>query len=130
MKRIWERLRAAVPAPAALAVAAAFALMLIAGGGGRESGGNTGLEARVSRALSQIAGAERVEVVIRTKTLEVQGSGFSAGGTAQEIPCGAIAVVEGAQDPYLRVQVAQALCALLGLQAAQVDVLSAAGGMD
>ena len=40
----------------------------------------------------------------------------------------AYAAAGGADDPLVRMQLTQALCALLGLQASAVSVVSASGG--
>ena len=55
-------------------------------------------------------------------------SGLLSGKTdeAAEIPCGAVAVAQGADDPLVRIQLEQALCALLGLPGTAVSVM--AGG--
>lgn len=130
MKQIWARLRAAIPAPAALALLIAFAWVLLFRGENTFATDVTRLERRVGRTLSRIEGVQRVDIVIRTIAFEAQGERtvFAEGRASQEVPCGAVAVVDGAQDPYVRAQIIQALCALLGLQAAQVEVLSAVGG--
>ena len=71
-----------------------------------------------------------MSVVIRTR--ETSGGGstglFSSDAAKETVPCGAVAVAEGADDPLVRMQLTQALCALLGLQASAVSVVSASGG--
>jgi len=46
------------------------------------------------------------------------------GGETQAIPSGAVAVAQGADDPFVCAQLTQALCALLGLPASSVSVIS------
>ena len=79
---------------------------------------------------ARMDGAGEVSVVIRMREGTGGGSGslLAAGGGAEAVPCGAVAVAEGADDPLVRMQLTQALCALLGLQASAVCVVSASGG--
>ena len=129
MERLWARLRAAATLPVLAGLLAAF--LLIAGVrfsvGGSEA---HQLEKRLEKTLSRVEGAGRVEVVIRTKTIygETGGAVLSSGAQSKQVPCGAIAVAQGAGDPMVKHALMQALCALLGLQAAQVDVLISSGG--
>ena len=121
------RLRAALTPQALLALLAALALIMLSGGLGRSGGEN--LEARVSRTLSQMEGAGRVQVVIYTRTREASSGAFSSADIQTgEIPCGAVAVAQGAGDPLVRMQLEQALCALLGLPASAVSVVTGTGG--
>jgi len=83
------------------------------------------LEGRVSRTLSAMEGAGRVEVTIRMREVAVSGGSFAA-ERIQEIPCGAIAVAQGADDPLVEMQLREALCALLGVAPASVSI--AVGG--
>ena len=88
----------------------------------------TRLEKQASAVLSRIEGAGRVEVTIMTRKTQMGNSGLLSGKTdeAAEIPCGAVAVAQGADDPLVRIQLEQALCALLGLPGTAVSVM--AGG--
>ena len=131
MERIRDmlgRLRAALTPQAVLVLLAALALILLGGGFGRRE--STDLEARIARTLSQMEGAGRVQVVIATRSRETSGSGLLASGAQQagETPCGAVAVAEGAGDPLVRMELEQALCALLGLPASAVSVVAGADG--
>ena len=129
MKLLADRLRAALSAPGAKALFALLTLLaLCLLMTGREQAGDP-LEARVARTLSAMEGAGQVSVVIRTREV-TGGSGglLDTGGAAETVPCGAVAVAEGADDPLVRMQLTQALCALLGLQASAVSVVSASGG--
>ena len=124
---IVKRLRAALT-PQALALIAALTLLLFTSLRQRGNG-QTQLEARASRVLSQMAGAGSVSVVIMTKPAAPQASGgigLSASGGAQgsESPCGAVAVAQGADDPFVQMQLTQALCSLLGLPASSVSVVT------
>lgn len=87
---------------------------------------NRSLEVRASEVLSQMEGAGKVEVAIMTRKSEAQSQGLFSGrnGEGTEIPCGAIAVAQGANDPLVRMQLEQALCALLGLPISAVSVVT------
>lgn len=128
MKQLTDRLRAALALPGAKVLLVALLLLLLAAGlrGGTEAS----LEMRIARTLSAMDGAGEVSVVIRMREGTGGGSGslLAAGGGAEAVPCGAVAVAEGADDPLVRMQLTQALCALLGLQASAVSVVSASGG--
>lgn len=117
------RLRAALT-PQALAVLA-LVLLLLGLSGSYKGESQTALEKKTEKALASISGVGRVHVVIRTRE-EQAGSGFSSGREEREIPCGAVAVAQGADDPWLRLQLQEALCALLGLPASAVSIV--AGG--
>ena len=129
MRQVLDRMRAAFSLPGAWLIVIALLLVLAFAGMGQESG--TSLEARIAKALSAMDGAGRVEVVIRVRETPATGQNglFSGRGTGTEaVPCGAVAVAEGADDPIVRMQLTQALCALLGLQASAVSVMSASEG--
>ena len=79
------------------------------------------LEARASKVLSQMEGAGKVEVAIMTKKSENTGL---LKKQEEEVPCGAIAVAQGADDPFVRMEIEQALCALLGLPVSAVSVVT------
>ncbi|MBQ4552597.1 MAG: hypothetical protein IJA59_06575 [Clostridia bacterium] len=78
--------------------------------------GMTQEEKRISRTLSQIDGAGRVQV---TLFYTESGSAFGGGKTCT----GALAVCEGAGDIAVRLRLMQALETLLGLDSRQVAVL-------
>ena len=121
------RLRAALTPQALLALLAALALIMLSGVLGHSGGED--LEERVSRTLSQMEGAGRVQVVIYTHAKETSAGAYSPMATQSgEIPCGAVAVAQGAGDPLVRMQLEQALCALLGLPASAVSVVTGTGG--
>ena len=130
MKQLADRLRAALSTPGARALLIALALFLLCTAVLSQRTEETSLEARIARTLSAMEGAGQVSVVIRTR--ETSGGGstglFSSDAAKETVPCGAVAVVEGADDPLVRMQLTQALCALLGLQASAVSVVSASGG--
>ena len=122
MKLLADRLRAALSAPGAKALFALLTLLaLCLLMTGREQAGDP-LEARVARTLSAMEGAGQVSVVIRTREVSGGSGGLLASGG------GTVAVAEGADDPLVRMRLTQALCALLGLQASAVSVVSASGG--
>ena len=128
MKQLADRLRAALALPGAKSLLLALLLLLLAAG--MRGGTETSLETRIARTLSAMEGAGEVSVVIRTRGETDGGSGslLSPSATAEAVPCGAVAVAQGADDPLVRLQLTQALCALLGLQASAVSVVSASGG--
>ena len=127
MKQLADRLRAALALPGAKVLLVALLLLLAAG---LRGGTDASLETRIARTLSAMDGAGEVSVVIRMREATGGGSGslLATGGEAEEVPCGVVAVAEGADDPLVRMQLTQALCALLGLQASAVSVVSASGG--
>lgn len=113
---LWGRIKAALCSPViSLLMAAALMAMLLTGETvGRD---DAKLEKRIADALSRVPGAGQVEVIIRTRE---ENTG--------KTPCGAVAVAMNANDPLVRLELTQALCALLGLQAADVSVISSWGG--
>lgn len=118
-----ERFRSVALAPVLVSLLMCIVLFLIAS---MDMRGDSvaALEARTAAALSEIAGAGKARVVIRTRGGAIKETGGVFTRTQEEqIPCGAVAVMQGAEDPLVRMKAAQALCSLLGLQAAQVDVL-------
>jgi len=130
VKRVADRLRAALATPGAWVLLIACALLLLMSATASRQQTGTALEARIARTLSAMEGAGRVEVVIRTRESASQGKSglLMTGGETELAPCGAVAVAEGADDPLVRMRLTQALCALLGLQASAVSVVSASGG--
>lgn len=74
-------------------------------------------ELRISRTLSEVAGAGRVRVSVY---FQENGTAF---GSGDKTIVGAVAVCEGAGDIAVRLEIAQALETLLGLEADQVFVL-------
>lgn len=123
MRDFLSRLRA-VLSPAALLAVACLMLLVALMSASRDRSSLT-LEERASRTLSAMEGAGRVEVTIRTREVLVSGGSFGA-ERKQEIPCGAIAVAQGADDPLVEMQLREALCALLGVSPASVSI--AVGG--
>lgn len=123
--RDWlTRLRAALSLRMlALLVAA---ILLLCGGmlKGESRDAQTQLEERISRTLSQVAGAGKVQVVIQSQAIAQKQGGIYE--TAQERPSGAVAVAQGADDPLVRLELQEALCTLLGLPASAVSIV--AGG--
>jgi len=124
VKDLLLRLRAALT-PQALLVLALALLALEGVDIFRASETHGDLEQRVSRTLSSVQGAGQVEVVIQMRRTAVQSDAFRS--QAQEIPCGAVAVAQGADDPIVRMQLEQALCALLGLPASAVSIVMGGG---
>lgn len=116
-----SRLRAALTPQALMLLCALF--LLAAGMMGAKQSGMSALEKRIAHTLSGVEGAGRVMVTIRERDAEGSGSAFSGG---RSIPCGAIVVAQGADDPLVAMELHGALCALLGLPASSVSVV--AGG--
>lgn len=120
MKDVFMRLKAALTPQALLF----FLLMLLAGVAFSGNGGETPLEQRIERTLMEMEGVENVRVTIRTHSAqEAMRSGLSK-PQGEGIPAGAVAVVGGADDPLIRLQLERALCALLGLPPSAVNVIS------
>ena len=121
LKDVLSRLRAALTPQAVMLLAAALLLCWLAAASQRT--GASPLETRLARTLSCMEGAGRVEVTIRTR--EVASSGGAFGASASEsVPCGAVVVAQGAQDPLVKMELRQAVCALLGLPASSVSVVT------
>lgn len=121
LRGLLLRLRAAITPQAAFLLAALLlAFFLMAGEPGN---GDTALEERISQTLSQMEGAGRVDVTIHTRRIMQQSGSFGA-QDAQEIPCGAVAVAQGADDPVVAMALREALCALLGLSASSVSIVT------
>ena len=121
LKDVLSRLRAALTPQAVVLLAAALLLCWLAAASQRT--GALPLETRLARTLSCMEGAGRVEVTIRTR--EVASSGGALGASEREsVPCGAVVVAQGAQDPLVKMELRQAVCALLGLPASSVSVVT------
>lgn len=121
LKDVLSRLRAALTPQAVVLLAAALLLCWLAAASQRT--GASPLEERLARTLSCMEGAGRVEVTIRTR--EVASSGGALGASVSEsVPCGAVVVAQGAQDPLVKMELRQAVCALLGLPASSVSVVT------
>ena len=123
-----RRLKAALTPQLVLLLLAALALIGYCTLRDQTADETTRLEKQASAVLSRMEGAGRVEVTIMTRKTQMGNSGLLSGKTdeAAEIPCGAVAVAQGADDPLVRIQLEQALCALLGLPGTAVSVM--AGG--
>ncbi len=96
-----------------------------------ESGAQGALEKRLSRVLSSIEGAGKVEVVIycAKPVAAAADSWLSPATSAQEEgePAGAVVVAEGAGDLKVRLQLAQAVQTLLRLDADAVEIFKMGG---
>lgn len=119
MKDFLLRLRAALT-PQALVV---LVLALLLGASMMHKGDpRSALERRTEAALEAISGAGKVQVVIRMREGAEQ-KGLSPSSGVGELPCGAVAVAQGADDPWVQIQLQEALCALLGLPVSAVSVV-------
>lgn len=121
MKDVLSRLRAALTPQAVALLAAALLLCWLAAASQRT--GASPLEERLARTLSCMEGAGRVEVTIRTREVASSGGAFGA-SPSESVPCGAVVVAQGAQDPLVKMELRQAVCALLGLPASSVSVVT------
>lgn len=120
MREILSRLRAALTPQAA----ALFALLaLIAWYLSSDAGHAQSLEERIAHTLCSVEGAGKVEVTIRMKEIDSLGGAFGTQKT-QSVPCGAVAVAQGADDPLVAIALREALCALLGLPSSSVSVIT------
>ena len=127
MQGIVRRLRAALTPQAVVLIAAAMLLLLFTALPAEN--GETAIEKRAGRVLSQMEGAGRVSVVVMTRPAAQPASGglnalTGSGAGEKEVPCGAVAVAQGADDPLVQMQLTQALCSLLGLPASAVSVVT------
>ena len=120
MREILSRLRASL-SPQVLALLAALLLFLAFSSGQRAA---QPLEERISRTLSAVEGAGKVEVAIRMSEQEGGASMLGMAQRTQSVPCGAVAVAQGADDPLVAMQIHDALCALLGLAPSAVSVIT------
>lgn len=125
MQHFLSRLRAALTPGVLLTALALF--LLYAGMVSARSNGLSDLEKSAGRTLSSLEGAGRVRVTIRMQEVTLSGTGFGAQKTMQ-VPCGAIAVAQGADDPLVEIRLRDALCTLLGLEPASVSIV--AGGWE
>ena len=121
LKDVLSRLRAALTPQAVVLLAAALLLCWLAAASQRT--GASPLETRLARTLSCMEGAGRVEVTIRTREVASSGGVFGT-SVSESVPCGAVVVAQGAQDPLVKMELRQAVCALLGLPASSVSVVT------
>ena len=121
LKDVLSRLRAALTPQAVVLLAAALLLCWLAAASQRT--GALPLETRLARTLSCMEGAGRVEVTIRTREVASSGGVFGT-SVSESVPCGAVIVAQGAQDPLVEMELRQAVCALLGLPASSVSVVT------
>ena len=98
MQEILSRLRAARIPQAAVILAVLLLVYLLSG---TES--ENALERRISKTLSLVDGAGRVEVMIATRPAD--SAERTLGGTQrQRAPSGAVAVAQGADDPLVALE--------------------------
>ncbi|MDR0896718.1 MAG: hypothetical protein LBN04_02555 [Oscillospiraceae bacterium] len=89
------------------------------------------LEMRLSRVLSQMAGAGRVEVVIHYAPAAATASSSWLSGETPDAggePLGVVVVAEGAGDLMVRIELAQAVQTLLRLPADAVEIFKMDAG--
>ena len=90
------------------------AAVLLAGSPARQQAGQTDLERRMESVLSCVSGAGEVRVLVNDG--EAAFSGRSAAGV--------LVVAEGASNMKVKLELQQAVCALLGVEAAQIEILA------
>ena len=122
MREMAARLRAAITPQAMLALAAAVLLLVTAFSSSGAANNASRLEKQTARVLSAVDGAGKVSVAIRMQMSA--GSSSMRADQAECYPAGAIAVAQGADDPVVRIELQQALCALLALPASAVSVVT------
>ena len=115
LREIWGRLRQDSALILLIALAVGACLLLPreppqGAGGDRE-------EARLAEVLSAMAGAGRVEVVVRWTE-----HGTSAAG--ERIPLGAVVIAQGASDIGVRLKLSRAVTTLLDLPPGAVEVFA------
>lgn len=125
MKDILSRLRAALTPQAVLLLIAALLLVWFTVSG--QEKGMLPLEKRLQRTLCHVSGAGHVEVTIRTRDIPSGGTGALGTPSTEAVPCGAVIVAQGADDPLVSMELQQAACALLGLPASSVSVIKGGG---
>lgn len=81
------------------------------------------LERRISQTLSLVEGAGRVEVTIAMQTADAVQRTVGM-NQERKAPSGAVAVAQGADDPLVKLQLQEALCALLGLPPSSVTIMT------
>ena len=95
-----------------LAVIALGSLCLLLGSAENASVALTEEEARLSRILSALDGAGRVEVAV-----------FRSASDADEaVPCGVVVAAEGAGDAAVQLRLSRAISTLLNIDAEQIDI--------
>lgn len=120
MRDVFARLRAALTPQALLALASALVLLGMAFPSDLKNQ-TSDLEEQTARVLSSVSGAGKVDVVIRMQREE---SGALSADSGRTFPVGAVAVAQGADDPIVRLELQQALCALLSLPASSVSIVT------
>ena len=85
-------------------------LALGSGGTGETQSGATLMEAQLSRVLSAMEGAGRVEVAVSFRDED---------GT---VPCGAVVVADGAGDVSVQLRLTRAIMTLLELDADEISI--------
>ena len=110
LKDVLSRLRAALTPQAVMLLAAALLLCWLAAASQRT--GASPLEERLARTLSCMEGAGRVEVTIRTREVASSGGVFGT-SVSESVPCGAVVVAQGAQDPLVEMELRQAVSVVI-----------------
>lgn len=122
MRDLLARLRAALTPQAAALLCALLMLVFVAAQRNGVDREGTELEERLEHALLGMEGVENVSVVINTRVAQAD-SGMFDGQKKEEMPVGAIAVMQGEDDPVLQLEIQEAICVLLGLPASSVSVM-------
>lgn len=122
MRDLIARLRAALTPQAVALLCALLMLAFMAVQRKDDAHSGTALEERLERTLMAMEGIADVSVVINTRAAQAV-SGILSDQKGEETPIGAITVVQGEDDPVLKLEIQDAVCALLGLPASSVSVI-------
>lgn len=122
MRDLIARLRAALTPQAVALLCALLMLAFMAVQRKDDAHRGTALEERLERTLMAMEGIADVSVVINTRAAQAV-SGILSDQKGEETPIGAITVVQGEDDPVLKLEIQDAVCALLGLPASSVSVI-------
>lgn len=115
MKDWLEKLKAARAGPWLLLLLGCLALFLLLPQNALPAASMTEEEARISAALSRIAGAGETRV-----SIYYAQAASALGGSRQAV--GAVVISRGAQDLRVRLDLQRAAEALLGLESRQVEI--------
>ena len=129
MKNAWIGFKAACAPSLLLTILIAICLILCNGAQSRVDSEMTRLEISTSEIIGSIDGVEEAKVIIRTRTIQNQLETILGRSKTEEIPCGALAAIKGEDNPVIQMRITQALCAVLGLQQSEVDVIFLKNGV-
>ena len=122
IRQALDRLRGVRHIEWALLALALAAALLVGGSREAESPAASSLERRMEAVLSCVRGAGEVRVLVnRTE----EAAAFSGADSGENAPVtGVLVVAAGAEDLRVRLELQQAVQALLGVEAEQIEILS------